>query len=209
MGHYTGIATKLRVKKTAEKRLIDFLDFLYQIGGEHSEQPLPQNQEQAALNEMIAMVNRMLVCGSAYFECWEWRVKEDKGDFWLYESRASATDWDLDAFISLLNGIRENLVVEENDILLRSIYEESSVERIISFLNGEFKEERGFEFKSDRGYISDSRHPLRHERHASELPWNSAVRHDDDCNLPWKLDELRALVAEEKKKRDANWHPWG
>ncbi len=209
MGHYTGIATRLRVKKTAEKRLFDFLDFLYQVGSNQTEQPEPKNQEQASLSEAINMVRRMLVNGSAYFECWEWRVKEDKGDFWLYESRASSTDWDLDTFISLLSGIRENLVLEDGDILLRSVYEESSVERVICFVNDEFKEERGFEFTTDHGYINDSRHPYRHERHSSEEPWDSTIRHDDDCNLPWKFEELKALVAEEKKERDANWHPWG
>ena len=208
MGHYTGIATRLRVKKSAEKRLLDFLDFLYQIGSDQSEQPPPQNQEQASLNEAIEMVGRMLVGGSAYFEAWEWRVKEDKGDFWLYESRASSTDWDLDTFISLLNGIRENLVLEEGDILLRSIYEESSVEHVICLIGDEFKDEHGFEFKTDHGYITDSRHPYRHERSAHDEPWDSEARHDDDCVLPWKFEELKALVAEEKKKQAANWHPW-
>lgn len=209
MGHYTGVATRLRVKKSAEKRLLDFLDFLYQIGSEESEQPPPQNQEQADLNETIEVVGRMLVGGSAYFECWEWRVKEDKGDFWLYESRASSTDWDLDSFSALLNGICDNLVLEESDILLRSVYEESCVEQVIYFSNGEFKEEKGFEFTTDHGYINDSRHPYRHERSSHDEPWNNEVRHDDDCDLPWKFEELKALVAEEKKKRDANWHPWG
>lgn len=208
MANYTGVATRLRVKKTADKRLLEFLDYLYQTGSEREEQPPPQNPEQAKLNKDINTLGRMLVGGSAYFSTWEWRVKEDKGDYWLYESRASCSRCSASVFVSLVNGIFDQLVLEEGDILLRSVYEESSVELIVYFSQGEIKEDEGFHFTADHGCITDCRHPYRHKRSTHEEPWNNEVRHDDDCDLSWKFEELKALVAEEKKKRDADWHPW-
>lgn len=209
MGHYTGVATRLRVKKTAPKHVMDFLDFIYQIPGATAEQPPPKNPEQKKLNEAVGTVSGMLTHGSAYFDTWQWRVKEDCGDFWLYESRASSKDVIEQLFVMLLSGISENLMLEEGDILLRSIYEEGSTEVIVYFLNNTIQEGRGFVYKTDHNFVCDSRHPCKHERDKSEVPWDSEVRHsDDDFDLPWKFEELQALIAKEKKERDANWHPW-
>ncbi|BAW19099.1 hypothetical protein [Ralstonia phage RP31] len=211
MADYTGIATQLRVKKTAPQHLLDFLDYLYWIKEELTDPPPPRNQAQEDLNKAVSTIHSMLVSCSSYFDTWRWRVKEDKGDFWLYESRASTSRPSEKLFIMLLNGIRENLVLEEGDILLRSIFEDGSREAVIYFSNDAFHEGEGFVFDTDHGYVTDSRHPYHHAVSAEEeKSWDAMKRQPDvDFGLPWKYEELRALVSEEKKKRDDSWHPWG
>lgn len=211
MGYYTGAATRLRVKKSAPAHLIDFLDYLYDLPGATTKPPPPRNQEQENLNEAVSTINVMLTGGSEYHATWHWRVKEDKGDFWLYESRSSSKCADEELFTMLLNGISENLVLEEGDILLRTIGEDASQETIVYFTNNAFKEVKGFEYATDHGYVTDCRHPKYEKRtEEEEANWRYDIRHvDDEDELPWKFDELMALIAKEKKERDVNRHPWG
>lgn len=214
MGNYTGVATRLKVKKTAPSELLQFLDETYYIVPESENRSMIFLGDQSKeIERLVSVVTSMVLCSSSYFDAWNWRVKEDRGNYWLYESRASSKRAYLDVFEMLLNGIREHLVLEEGDILLRTIYEEATVESIIFFTNDTFKQRDGFRYRSEHGYIGgDSRHPYNFEHgeeierkmESGELSHNQ--RYEEEYTPPWNIVALDKAIEEEKKALSKRSH---
>lgn len=221
MGNYTAIATRIKVKKTAPKEVTGFLDSLYQVPfAERVTKPQIPVLRDFPLH-VIEDLEGQLQGMSSYFETYEWRVKEDKDDHWLYESRSSAKNSNEGLFLILLSNIVEHLVVEVGDILFRSVSEESNTERVAFYdgtegFNG-FVSRDGFTYRSYYGEGTDSRHPkmmkyqpLVHELKAQGI-FNPLTRRrlNPDYELPWNVQEVAAMLNEEKADRDAalrnNW----
>lgn len=213
MGHYTGVATRLRVKKEAPSQLFEFLDYIYDT----SEGELPTtlvtihtgNNTQLDIKTAADTLCSMLLCGSAYFEAWQWRVKEDCGDHWLYESRASCKHPDIDLFFSLVTGSQAFLFLEEGDIIYRDIYEDGSVENIICFKDNKFHQREGYKYNLQEGWVgSDGYHPYNFklpEELTQHLNFSDQsrklIRFEEDFTPPWNITELDALLAKKNLRR--------
>lgn len=223
MGMYTGIATRLKVKKTAPADVLGFLDFLY---GLCDSAPLstPDKKAPANLRDGVKEVVKMLQHSSSYFETWDWRVKEDKGDHWLYESRASCVLPNVQALSAVLGYYAEHLLQSDGEIVLRSIYEESNTEYVYctSLCDGHMKFEKrtGWVFESDNGYVSDSDHPRHYKWREEDKKAFAAgakskrdARHDEyEFDWPWTIKELEQRVEAERRRRLRlleQRHSWG
>ena len=213
MGHYTGVAFRLKVKKEA----IDFINFLDTHLFCFNEQSavrdiIPVTGAKEEIQEIVNTLSKMILCSSYYLEQWHWRVKEDNVDYWLYESRASCKSPSIKAAKALLEGSKEFLVLEEGDILLRTIYEEGSSEDILFYGNGSFNERTGFEYRSEHGDLNDSRHPSEFEfdtetkEQDRARQYNPCQRLEEDYTPPWNIAELDELLKENKLQKSN--HGW-
>jgi hypothetical protein len=210
MGMYTGVATRIKIKKTAPAHVIEFFDHLYGQGPEVKTAPA-RNQAQKDLKEAVSTIQNMLNNISSYFEAWCWSVKEDKGDYWLYESRASTKTVSHDLFIMMLMGVTDSLVLEPGDILMRAIYEESAQENLVYVVSVDpvvLEKRVGMEFEHERGVVIDYRHPCNYKLRGEDREKDRAgtldykTRHDfDDFTFPWTIIELEEKIADEKKER--------
>jgi hypothetical protein len=170
---------------------------------------------------MIDLQNALSGFGGGTMETWTWRVKEEKENFWLYESRSSKRWVPKDEFISLLHGIKEYLVLEEGDIVFRNIFEQYTTENIVFFSNGQFDKREGYTYRNDQGYVIDSDHPfvdeiddetkekyltgqLKHTQrpeHYHELFWT--VKEIDDDATKKRLERERELEATRRRFRSS------
>jgi hypothetical protein len=217
MGYYTAIATRIKVRKFAPKEVYQFLDRVFEL--EEGESVYPMTDAQSAfVQDAIPLLQRLTSCiEDVIFKTYKWRVKEDCGDYWLYQSRAATKHPNMQLFASLMFGIEQYLVLTEGDILMREAGEDSWWESVLVYDGKQFVERRGMRYDGDHGFVSDSRHPKHHEYSreqkeklaTGELTPFQCYQQDPDFEPPWTLPEVEALVAAEKKDRDANWHPWG
>lgn len=217
MGHYTGVAFRLKVKKEATD-FIDFLDTQLFCFNEQStvRDIIPVTGVKEEIQEIVSTLGNMIRCSSYYLEQWCWCVKEDNGDYWLYESRASCQSPSIKAAKALLEGSKEFLVLEEGDILLRTIYEEGSSEDILFYGNGSFNERTGFEYHSEHGDLNDSRHPseFKFDTETKEKDrkrqYNPCQRLEEDYTPPWNIAELDELIKENQCQKESNdWIGFG
>lgn len=217
MGYYTAIATRVKVRKHAPKQVYQFLDRVF--GVEEGESPYPMTDAQSTfVQDAIPLLENLTTCQEEVtFETYRWRVKEDCGDYWLYQSRAATKHPNLQLFASLMLGLEQYLVIAEGDIVQREVGEDAAWESVLVYDGKTFVEKQGMYYESDQGFVTDSRHPKHHEYSkeqkakiaAGELTYLQCYKQDPDFEPPWTLPEVEALVAQEKKERDANWHPWG
>lgn len=206
MGDYNAIATRFKVKKTAPAELISFLDQFYTRVEESESRAL------AAPNKTIeAMVDMLYrVCGvSAYHEAWHWRVKEDCGDYWVYESRSSTKHSPIKEFKALVEGISEYLVIEAGDIFFIDIWEDGKTEDILFWNGNEVIEREGWVYKSDEyGYITDSDHPRREKLSKedkaieNDRKFDSYKRYDYGSHLIWTIGELDEAIAKKARREE-------
>lgn len=214
MGNYTGVAIRLKVKKEAPTELFHFLDndMFYLNGESEARSIVPFDTSSKAMQEAVSTLCSMTCCMSAYFDAWDWRVKEDCGDHWLYESRASCKSPSEDIFEMLVSGIQEYLILENGDILLRTIYEEGSEEDIVCYVDGKILKREGFAYKLDQGWIrSDERHPgnFKHDKKHDERRRSGELtpfqRYEEDFIPPWDILEIETMWAKQKNREEREW----
>lgn len=207
MGMYFGIASRLRVKKDADPSLIKFLDKIYTYGeSESTELQLPRNDTVTSMVEDLSVLRRW----SGNMNTWNWGVKEDHGEFWMYESRSSAKWHCVEAFTSLINGISSMLVLEEGDILYRSISVEAIHEKVLHYTDGKFVIRDGYYYQHDHGYCHDSDHPWNACLNTEDVEaindktydFNSRKEYGD--HLPWNtlIIDKAEIAATERRVRE-------
>lgn len=204
MGHYFGIASKLKVKKDAPSSLLDFLDYLYSWDNYKGYKLFTGDPRRKPVEEMFENIARVLTGQPGYMPTWNWRVKEAKPDHWLYESRSAANGFKKEDFIVFLRSIQEYLILKEGDILMRYIYEESSVETIIYFDGTTFKDDSGYAYKTDGGVLWDCTHPYQAGRDipVEERGKKATVRPDDEDELFWTIREIEDDLIAKQRRRD-------
>lgn len=204
MGHYFGIASRIKVKKDAPPALLDFLDYIYSWANFKGYKLSTGDPKRKPVEDMFDNISRVLTGQPGYMPTWNWRVKETKQDHWLYESRSAANGFDKQEFISLLRSIQEYLILQEGDILVRYIYEEEVTETIIFFNGTTFEPGKGFSYKTDHGTLCDWTHPDQAGRDVpvEERGKKSTVRPDDEDELFWTVKEIEDDVIAKQRRRD-------
>jgi hypothetical protein len=211
MAHYFGIASRLRLKKDAPVELLNMLDWLYRLEGSEDYQiSLGEKStgHSKKIEEMMESLHDALGSGCKTLETWDWKVREDKGDHWLYENRSGHRHNHEQEFLSLLHGIRDYLILEEGDILFRSIYEESVKEDIIFFTKDAFAVRGGYEYSHDNGYVTDWEHPFVDEEDKKTAAMYAGgelkrtQRPPDYNELFWTVQELDADANKKKLRED-------
>jgi hypothetical protein len=219
MGHYNYHATKFKVKKETPPEIMAVLDSLFT---EHA----PDYEEFCKDPNNNVIIDRDST-EYDYTELWSffegnglgdpcngWLVKEDKGDHWLFESRANCkfkNGHDLVIGI-FFNRILEWLIIEEGDIIHRRTYESANREVIHYIHNGAVKEslDLGCKYNVEWEYVLDERHPVRHE----SLPESETMKRytrdrENPSNWmpPWTVSELEPINKkfEEEKKENQNY----
>lgn len=84
---------------------------------------------------------------SAYFDAWVWQVAEETKKGRRYSSRASTHFTNREIWLTVLNHLKDDLVVSEGDIVYREVYESGYMEYVIAFVNGEFVVCDGFKWE--------------------------------------------------------------
>ena len=211
MSHAFGIATKLKVKKSAPVHLINFLDYLYGLGeykDESTRMPIHPSQ---LVTGIVEILRSALSGNSGYMPTWVWRVKEDHGEYWLYESRTASSAHGRIEFIPLINGIVEHLIIADGDIVYRHVYEESAVETVLYFNAGQFHTAEGHKYTSEQGYVTDWEHPYRDKLSAEDeqkirdsgFDYTQRLEYGD--HLLWTMEEYAALEAKAKRRQEREW----
>jgi len=229
MGMYTGISFRIKVLKTTPSDIVSFCDKLFI---EHSAfnaiscllTPEASNNLGLALNGRRRDVSKILddfsfdLAGhSAYFDTWNWRVKEEHETYWLYETRSSAKYPRREPALSLINALKPFLLVEEGDVVYRSIHEEHPVETVLFLEAGVFVEGTGYEYEE-----YDSDHPAslpqivaaypeldKQLKLNPELHQTRLFTEEAEFTPPWNITEVRALNASNKVQRIADDRGFG
>lgn len=136
MGHFTGVATRV-VVGDPDSLAGQFFDAIYSEDSDAIDAfdlldlgvVLRRNK-----TDFIASIYN----SSAYFDAWEWQVVEDTKKGRRYSSRASTHFTNRDIWLTLLNHLKDDLVVSEGDIVYREVYESGDMENVIAFVGGEF-----------------------------------------------------------------------
>lgn len=158
MGYYFGTATRFKVAKSAPLPVLEFIDKFFidldcsgafgklkaeRVGtpGTALAAPIPEDM----IDDMDYMPF-MLGGDNAYFSNWWWRVKEDHGDHWLYETRGSCKSPRYEFLSKVFEWIGPGLVVNDGDILFRLIGEDDAKEHIFYWDNGKVIQRLGFDY---------------------------------------------------------------
>ncbi len=207
MFDFIGVATRLRVKKTAPKEVIEFLDMAYSVTLLTWPMVTPKKfgTNQVECGQLFNDL-RLLLRGETHeFPTWNWRCKEDKGDYWLYESRASAEKVRTVALDKLIESYYEYLLLEPGEIVARYLMTPDALNEIIKYHvplqapGPNFEIDAGHEYKRDEaGLLCDPYHPL-------NLRWSAGRQlalmmgkvksferplTPDPLDLPWITSEL-------------------
>jgi hypothetical protein len=204
MGHYFGIASRLKVKKDAPSELFDFLDYLYSWANFKGYKLRTGDPKRVAVEDMFENIARVLTGQPGYMPTWNWRVKEEKTDHWLYESRSAANRFNKEDFVVFLRSIQQYLILQEGDILMRYIYEEEVTETIIFFNGTTFEAGNGYTYKTDHGTLCDWTHPQQagHDIPVEERGKKVTVRPDDEDELFWTRKEIEDDLVTKQRRRD-------
>lgn len=208
MGHYTGIATRLKVKKTAPAELITFLDQFYTKTEESESRAIASPNK--TIEDMVDMLSRIGSQSSSH-EGWCWRVKEDCGDYWLYESRGDSKHSPDDEFKSLVEGIVEWLVIDIGDIVYITIYEDDVTEEVWYWNGTSLVKRDGWKYKHDNGYVTDCDHPWSDDLTTADKlarknkTFDHYARHEYGNHLVWSVAELDAKIAKKKRREEREW----
>jgi hypothetical protein len=214
MGSYNGNAIRLKVKKDAPAELLAFLDYIFQLqrNADTDEDDVIPDQLKH-IQEFADEVQDVLSSGpyDGYMPTYCWRVKEDKGDHWLYESRSHSKHHGTPEVKSFIEGLLPAMIINDGDIVYRTVYEETATETVLYYKDGQLYKRDGFQYGTDHGYINDERHPY-NARHDSDVKakfesGELTRRHrlEEDDHLPWTHAELEKYLADKEAKRKKEW----
>lgn len=197
MGNYTGVATKLRVRKDVHPQALAFIDYVFDQPGADEGIGAAAKMGMEEITQQVQDIQSMLSGSSDVFETWDWQVKEDRGDHWLYEGRASAKHVDLDLLQLMIESMKPELILAEGDVLVRTIYDDFDYERIICVENGTLSQKVGLEYAVEWDSESSYSHPRSYMREGeatseSRGELTRTDRHHEDVVLPWSLSEIEA-----------------
>lgn len=211
MGMYTGVSFRLKVRKNAPLPVLEFMDKFFMEG--ETLQAVKDLQKETGIQfqstaialpgdqfhySEIADMTMMVRGHSSSFESWYWRVKEDKGDYWLYETRANTKRPHHDLAANLIQALLPCLVIEEGEVVLRSIYEDSAQERVLALVNGKIIEERGYEYEDEYNSPWNEKAPIDYVKGDFGAIAHIRITEEEEFTPPWTLQELRA--GEEKAR---------
>lgn len=211
MGMYTAISFRLKVRKNTPLPVLEFMDEFFYEG--NTREALEKLQKETGIkiqSTAIALTGTdynmsdiddmacMIRQHSSSFESWYWTVKEDKGDYWLYETRASCKRPKLELSAMLIQALLPCLVIEEGDVVLRSLYEDAGCERVLALVNGKIVEETGYDYGDEWNSPWNETAKIDYVRGDFSLIAHERVTEEEEFTPPWTLQELR---AGERKKR--------
>lgn len=231
MSSYHAINIRFKLRKDAPDFVKAFLNtWLFETDAEQAVKDLDQVEQVTGLNalkyypEGVGDLTSMVAQRSTYHNSWCWRVAEDKGDYTLYESKASCknTSFDMDLIVLVLSGLSPFLVVDDGDILARVIYESASGEDVVVYdkAAGHCTQTSGYLHKwSDNTGYGDGSHPRESSDYYNDIIADGEgvncltrlVPEDREFYPPWNIAEVVALNNENKaewdEERSAQW--WG
>lgn len=180
MADYAAINVRIKVKKDIPAAIQTFIDTIFveadinkamaglRATGLDNEvrkvinMSALQTLYQTRHNELDCL-DSMLNMKSAYHNSWCWRVKEDRGDHWLYESRASCThrSTNEDVLQVIMVVLAPYLVVSKEDIVARILYEDFHLEQVLVLAGHPLIAvwSDGYRYKAEDGYVCDSNYP--------------------------------------------------
>lgn len=218
MGMYTAISFRLKVRKNTPLPVIEFMDkFFYEgdtlealkelqkeLGVQIQSTAIALAGNEFGMNEVDNMA-AMICQHSASFESWYWRVKEDKGDYWLYETRASCKRPDLELSAKLIQALLPCLIIEEGDVVLRSIYEDSDQERVLALVNGKIVKETGYTYNNDTGWSDpwDEKAPIDYVGGDFGPLIHTRITEEEEFTPPWTLQGIRAAKRKVEMEKEA------
>lgn len=221
MGHYTGVALRLKVNKGATPVALAFFDrFFLEADPKGAIEALAGGAgitlaglglfttDTTELLDKLDYLSLMVNGYSAYLESWCWRVKEEYDEYWLYESRASCKFPRTDLIQQIFNYLVPALVYENGEVLYREIYESGSQETILAIVDGEVGNYEGYLYLEGE---DDPDHPTNGETevgYGSEAWELLRTQRLDEFTPPWNLYELRGLQNDrekQKKGRDSSF----
>lgn len=181
MGYYHGTATRFKVAKSAPLPALEFIDKFFieldcsgafgelraeRVGGDGTAVAFPIPED---MIDDIDYMPFMLGNDNPEFALWWWRVKEDCGDHWLYETRGSCKSPREEFLAKVFEWIGPALIVENGDILFRVIGEDAACERIFYWHDGAVVERVGFDYYN---YLPDG-------TRGDGYPWHPSNIHLD------------------------------
>lgn len=213
MSSYHAINIRFKLRNDAPAFVKAFLNtWLFETDAEQAVKDLDSVDQVTGLNalkyypEGVGNLTSMIAQRSTYHNSWCWRVAEDKGDYTLYESKASCknTSFDIDLIILVMSGLSPFLVVEDGDILARVVYESASEEDVVVYdkTSGSCARAPGYLHKwSDEEGGGDGTHP----RESSDY-YNDVIADGEGVNCltrlvpegrefypPWNIADLTVL----------------
>jgi hypothetical protein len=221
MGHYNYHASKFKIKKETPPEVMGILNSLFAHDPDYEEFIKdPSNDVLIDRNSTVYNYRefwRFFQGNSVGMSCNGWRVKEDMGDHWLFESRSnckyqSGMDISICEFFSKL---KPWLIAEEGDILHRQIFESANRETLFCIKDGEVQidTKSGCRYEVDYEYVLDDRHPVRHEDLSDDInmsPLGRGRNNPSNWMPPWTVKELAPINEEfEKNKRGQADSHWG
>lgn len=180
MADYAAVNIRIKVKKGIPAAILTFIDTVFIEADINKAMavlrgPSTDNDVRKALAirsvdmlyithpDELSNLDSMICMTSAYHNSWCWRVKEDRGDHWLYETRASCTHRNINKAVLLLMMLvlAPYLVVSKEDIVARVIYEDDHVEQVLVLAGHPLVAvwSEGYRYKTDSGYVDDSNYP--------------------------------------------------
>lgn len=239
MGHYHAVNIRLKVKKAIPAKIMQFIEQAFYEAD--LEKAMVELEPASLTNEIkktisvpilmsfyqkkydLSNLGSMIMQQSHTHKSWGWRVKEDHGDFWLFESRASCNSRSVDEDLleHLITLLLPYLVVESGDILVRKVYEDFPREQVLVVVNtiNRLQWEDGYEYRSRYGDLNDGDHPYEQGRYYEGLlseqeganRLSRLATEEDEFTPPWFIGAVRernaANKAEWDEENSAQW--WG
>lgn len=145
MSHFTGVATRVKVRDQ-DSLAGQFFGGIYDDNADAVEAfdllDLGTVLRRDKTDFIASIYN-----SSAYFDAWEWQAWDQQEDGRVYSSRASTRFTNREIWLTVLNHLKDDLVVSEGDIVYREVYESGDKEYVIAFVGGEFVVRDGFEWE--------------------------------------------------------------
>lgn len=221
MSSYAAINLRFKLRNDAPEFVKEFLTtWFFLTDAEQAVADLEQVDQVTGLNVLkyypggIDNLTSMIAQCSVYHKTWCWRVAEDKGDYTLYESKASCThrSTDEDLLVLVMTGLHPFLVIEDGDILARIIYEDASRERVVVFdkAQGGCAMADGYLHKWGNNNDGDGSHPREQSKYYTQVlsdkegsdRFSRPIPEDDEFYPPWNITDV--LV-----RNTANDGKWG
>lgn len=183
MGHYNGVATQIKVKNR-DSRAWRFFSQAFDTGESNSFDHLTLDEHTEDERDLfLSSIHN----STAYFDAWDWQVIEEKEDHTLFSSRGSPRFSARFTFLKIFNQLKDELLVEEGDVVYREVYESGGVENVIAFVNGEFIIDTGYHWV---GGEENDAHPS--NKNAVEgMNWEEYLAWEQTWFPSWKLSDLK------------------